>query len=340
LLRQGQTGRAAWRTLPPRQRSGLREDDPDINRKLDARIASEMKAPGGPGGILSQFLQQQLVRTITEGGPATTFAFNGVKSWEAEAGGYRVTLSYRITTPECWFDTNVVVQGSDSPRPGEGRQWYIDLARTSLDGEIKITEAGQAFQRLMGSANACVMRWQEAMMEPTSIEVYLLTLPADQRKAARALLSRREPLGAVAGGWASCQGRPDLVVGFQRTCRGEGVVKVEPDSFPDEDLRKKVTDRVRSFFAPGIKHEKHVRFQPGSPRPTRREKDGVLQLGFDFVLQDMDNQTRVMATVLVEAERAALEKQDSSAWRFVHLNLTGAQQQDAAGRHGPQPMGP
>src|SRR5439155_11685901 len=48
LLRKGQTARAAWRTLPPSQRTGLREDDPNLRRKLSERIAEEMKTPGKP----------------------------------------------------------------------------------------------------------------------------------------------------------------------------------------------------------------------------------------------------------------------------------------------------
>src|SRR5205807_2623498 len=100
LLRKGQTARAAWRTLPPSQRAGLREDDPNLRLKLSERIAAEMKMPGaaGGGGLLNHFLQQDLIRAISVGGKEITFEPNGIKSWDHKPGGYRVVLSYRITS--------------------------------------------------------------------------------------------------------------------------------------------------------------------------------------------------------------------------------------------------
>jgi len=113
LLRKGQMARAAWRALPPRQRAGLREDDPNLRLKLSERIATEMKMPGAGGGELSQFLQHDVIRAISEGGADTTFESNGIKSWEHKPGGYRIVLSYRITSAASSFDAQIAVNSSD-----------------------------------------------------------------------------------------------------------------------------------------------------------------------------------------------------------------------------------
>src|SRR5262249_38602222 len=153
LLKQGQTARAAWRSLPPQRRAGLREDDPNLKNKLEERVAEEGgaergggKAPAGGGGQHSQFLQQELVRLITLGGADTTFESTGLKEWSLDKGGYRVVLTYRVQTPECGFDARIILDGTDSPVRGEPRQWAIDLRDSGVEGEVRFTEAGRAME--------------------------------------------------------------------------------------------------------------------------------------------------------------------------------------------------
>src|SRR5436309_1186344 len=110
----------------PSERAGIREEDPDLRRKLEERVtaAARTSAQGGPshsGGHLTLFLQQNIIRAILEGGLETTVVSNGVRSWEYKPpGGYRVVLSYHITTPDASFDAQVAVESTEGAGRGEG----------------------------------------------------------------------------------------------------------------------------------------------------------------------------------------------------------------------------
>src|SRR5262249_53050319 len=112
LLRKDQVAKAAWRTLHPQQRANIREDDPGLERKLEARVSEN-----APGTLLLSMLgsvrQHPLARLILQGGAETTFEARGVKAWEYTRGGYQVVLSYHVVTPEAVVEAVVTVHGVD-----------------------------------------------------------------------------------------------------------------------------------------------------------------------------------------------------------------------------------
>ncbi|MBI1913848.1 MAG: hypothetical protein HYS12_03780 [Planctomycetes bacterium] len=314
--------------MPPPQRTGLREEDPDLRRKLEERVAAAMASSGGTGQF-THFLRQDVIRAILAGGLETTFVPNGVKSCDDKPGGYRVVLSYRITTPDCWFDAQIAVESTDGEGRGEGPQWNIDMSGMKLDGPMRYTESGKAMMELIRSSRGFVDTWQKAMQEPSSIEIHLLTLPeGHQRDSARALLRQRPALGTVAGGAASARGRPEIVAAFQRTCRGD-CVQADVDAVIDEAARKQVLEALRSYFAPGPKEQRQLKFSPEtSHHPTRQRLGDVIRLGFDTTFEDQDHLFRADIILVLEADAAALRRAlppVSPHWRFAAMKLAGAE---------------
>jgi hypothetical protein len=338
LLRQRQTARAFWRAMPPPQRAGIREEDPNLLQKLRNRMSSEMSMPGGGGGgMFSHFLEQDLIRAVKVGGPNTTFVLNGVKSIEQRAGSSRVVLSYRITTPDCSFDALIAVENIDG-KGSEGQEWGIDMSGTNWEKDTVVyTESGKAMMELIRRSRGFVDEWQgkepkgenpgTGMRDPSGIGVHLLTLPeGKERDSAGVLLRRRPAVGIVAGGVASSQGRPDIVAAFQRTCRGD-CVTVAADALLDPAVEKKALAGLRVYFAPGPREHRKLEFKPGTSHPSRELKGDVVQLGFDNAIQDEDQGLKVNFVLLLEADAAALHQTtppESLHWRFAGLKVTGA----------------
>src|SRR5262249_40417762 len=151
-------------------------------------------------------------------------------------------------------------------------------------------------------------RWEEAMRDPTSIDVHLQTLAEEKRASASAVL-RGGPhpysLGALGGGLASLRGHPEVVADFLATCRGQHV-QADPDQFVNEALRQEITEAVRKYFRPGVRDNRQIRLMPGRAQPTRSFQNGKIRFGFETSIQDSDSRFRVGATMVIEVNAAAL----------------------------------
>src|SRR5262249_34593888 len=73
-------------------------------------------------GPLITFQEMDLVRVIQEAGVDAEVTSLGVKGWDYDKGGFQVTQTYRITTPEGVFVFDIAAHGSES-KEIEGRQW-------------------------------------------------------------------------------------------------------------------------------------------------------------------------------------------------------------------------
>src|SRR5205823_6543326 len=138
------------------------------------------------------------------------------------------------------------------------------------------------------------------------ISVHLLTLPqGKERDSAGKLLRQRPVLGALAGGVASCQGRPEVAAAFLRTCRGD-CVEADPDSLLDEETREKTLKEIRGYFAPGPREQRQLRFTLGHSHPKREIKNDVIRFSFENAIEDNDHHFRADVALILEADAATL----------------------------------
>src|SRR5207245_1329833 len=108
-------------------------------------------------------------------------------NWDYIGGGYQVRLLYKVDTPQISFVMHVTVQAKEG-KGSEGRQWYVLWDQVgmrseptpvmSAKGKNQLPAAMQAREYLSG-------QWLRHMQDGNTLEVYLATLPADEREGAR-----------------------------------------------------------------------------------------------------------------------------------------------------------
>ena len=95
-------------------------------------------------GQYSLFAQQAYVRLL-RGTSKPNVELLTDHDWGFEEGGYKVSLSYRVTTPYWTFPLEITVHGLESPSGAhKGRRWYVQPGRTFVRvGEVTLTPRRQ-----------------------------------------------------------------------------------------------------------------------------------------------------------------------------------------------------
>jgi hypothetical protein len=172
-------------TLPPDERP---PDDARLRDQLEGRFnnASD-RGPKGPFGL---FRQSETYRMLSLGGPTTSFEPLGVDAWDYVAGAYEVRLLYRVTQPQASFVLVVTLAGKEAAKGSGtvGRQWHVAWDKTGLKpGEApQITAEGRGLFGGSEAGRMYVMQdWLELMKKGRVEELYLATLPDEERDPAR-----------------------------------------------------------------------------------------------------------------------------------------------------------
>ena len=131
-------------------------DDPKQPDQIEARYnVSEGSSPGR----LTMFNRSEVVRLLRQAGPDAKIEKMGVVDWDYNQGGYWVTQTYRITTPDGAFEMPVRVHGSESRhKEFEGRQWYVQWDGTGRPLGMLSSE-GQAHAMLRDDARRFANGW-------------------------------------------------------------------------------------------------------------------------------------------------------------------------------------
>jgi hypothetical protein len=348
-------------TLPPNERP---TEDEKLRERLEARF--NVSPEPGRKGFFSTFRQSEPVRMLTTGGGETTLEPLGVEDWMYIGGGYQVNVLYRIHTPAITFDLGVTVLGKEGKR-GQGRQWFVDWNKIGMKSEPapKMTPEGQ---KLFGMGQAMrermMVSWFRPMIEGRVEEVYLQTLPAEEREPilraaanARLGLWLSDGLGSGAlpcatpaavltrGGMAFRDpahiGAPVGLDAF----RDGGLVHLDKDFWAPPQLAEEIVARVREEFrTPGTALVDILKPDMTARVPSvRREGDHIL-VDADVMMLVPTSQPRFMVEGQVVLESSASDSAMSGkSWRVRELNLLSGKSipplvSQPAGERKPSPM--
>jgi hypothetical protein len=268
-LSHGEAPAAFRLTLPAGERPA--EDD-RLREQLEGRYNNVSER--GTKGPFGMFRQAEAYRMLSLGGPTTTFEPLGVDSWEYTAGGYEVRLIYQVRQPQASYTMVVTLLGSEAAKGSgaSGRQWHVDWGKTGLKAGVapQITEDGRALFNATEAGRLFIMNdWLEAMRKGRTEDVFLATLPAEQREPARKSAEQgrlslllADGLGTGALPWAGPAaalsrvmmiGDPDVVreatfPGFAAFAAG-GLIRVEKGVFwAPADISEEIVRQAREQF--------------------------------------------------------------------------------------------
>lgn len=183
-VKKGELASAFLDTRKPEERDA---DDPNLEERVQNRYGTS----GGGKGEYAAFREQDIVQVLTSGGNVE-IEDQGVRELEYEQGGYRVELSYRVTTPEGVFDWIVTARSSIM---GKDRKWMITAPR--LAERPRMTALGETRAGMKDDGLRFVMISANRRSTGDMIGFYLDTLSSAKRREIAEYLKRRS--AGVAG---------------------------------------------------------------------------------------------------------------------------------------------
>lgn len=332
LIRRNELTDAVLHSLPPNRHPDLADLGDNIAEKR-RRIDKLLRENEGFASLASRFRQHILVRVLTqEGSDEVRFESRGVRSWNYSRGGYEVSFTYNITTPDGVFEAIITVH---SMEPGDGqddtgaaqtsrRQWFLLFEKTSLDPEqssTRLTKRGEATGNLYQAGQRMLLDWEVKMFAHERGEAFLLTLPEEQRPEARKELSKGMRVGAVGGPLAwTAMPTGGTAERFARFLAGD-LVAVDPEQFfGGEKNRLAVTAQVRERFSAS---QLSSRIELGRNPPLRSRVGDKLVLAYDVTITSPARHS-ADGSFEIECDPAALDSPEVPArWRIRRLVLLG-----------------
>lgn len=173
-LRRSEVEKAFVLTLSPPRPA---ENDPNLRDQLETLHNSSEEL------TFTMFPESPHVRAIIQGGPESVLAFQGVRDWSFEAGGYRVRMVYQVTTPLTTGQIQVTVQSHEGgTKDVPGRQWYVvrEFTQTVADHPLQPTPQAQKLFALANQGHAYAQNWINRLhIDPA--EAFPETLPVAER---------------------------------------------------------------------------------------------------------------------------------------------------------------
>jgi hypothetical protein len=173
-LQSGKINEAFLDTLEPLQRKNDRPNDPDYMYLRYGQSVGRRK------GHLLAFKELDVVRLVEEWGKEAELTPLGVKDWEYEKGGFLVTQSCRLRTPEAETTFDLVVKSSEGPDI-EGRQWHVLRDRLLLTAQSRRTELGQTLDQWRQQAHQFAAEWLRKRQSGEGAGAFLETLSPPDR---------------------------------------------------------------------------------------------------------------------------------------------------------------
>jgi hypothetical protein len=169
----------------------------------------DLPTSNNPKGLLTQFLEQSLVRAIHISAPGTVkIEPSAVLNWAFDNRAYQITRIYRIATDEALYEVPITVWSIEPLGEGEKRRWKVDwqphygaplqpLSRTDLGKKRQVLR-----QRALEFLSFSQTGWFSILKRRETLEAYLGTRPVADRKELRAraaAIHERTPLVALVG---------------------------------------------------------------------------------------------------------------------------------------------
>lgn len=342
-LRQQERTKAAMATLPPLARLDLREEDPDLQRKLAQKFqmnAGEQMADDP----LVKFGQHQLVRLLLQGGKESRINSKGVRSWEFTKGGYLVSLHYEIEVPEGTYSAIVTLHGSKAPHNEyPQRQWAIDFEKTNLERQEKPPELsafGVKAKKLQQDGRQYAFQWLMylSLDRPAA---FLSTIPASDRDKAAKQLTNIVRMSAITGPIVtnSMEGG-SLLRNYQQFLAGE-MTQIDADALQGtSDVRLRLTELIR-FLIPGPQGLRGPLELARETEPLYKVEGNRVRLSFDFQVA-MREQFTINGILELEGDAKALEAEKMVPnWHVARIRIvSGRMMKTDAGKATPRPGQP
>lgn len=322
-IRDGKLNAAFLDTRKPEEREN---DDPNDEGRLYIRYGSS----GSRRGELPQFIDSEFVQLLTT--PDATVEDQGVRDLEYDQGGYKVELSYRITTPEVEYDWIVTARSALNSK--KQREWLVAPPRPAE--RPRFTPLGQARMQMKDEALRLIHHVANQRSQGDLTTLYLQSCEPAKRKDLEALM-RARVAGAVALQMANAQhGALPVIVGQQSTRVAEqaplpgfeeftkrSIAVVDPARDapqrtpamndlaagfcqPDQDIRLRVNEEGRFYF----------RADPKDPNRVHCEKDVEVMV---FEKGAPAGAPKVIADARFVVEGIAGESGKKTQFRIVRL---------------------
>jgi len=322
-LREGDPKKVIYYAVRPERRQSLRLDDPALALAIDDVMATKLLGESVQRSPFLHLQQNRLIRLLIQNGKEVKHELKNIRSWTFVRGGYEVILDYVFRTPEGTYEGVVVVTGTEAPHGEyEGRQWVVDLesSRTQLNERLKegsLTPLGLELARVRGNAARIHHEIRDAFRDNERLPIFLLTLPKEERAAAKEKLNDLLLRTAVAGPAGSLTVSSDLARRYAAFLEGN-LARFDPDFITSDEKQKELQEGMRRFFGQA---DLRIRFDVAEVMPLRQEIDGRLVLRYDVNLTEQ-NGLFTEGFLEIEGDPKTLESSTvDPAWRIRGLTL-------------------
>jgi hypothetical protein len=337
-IRAGKINEAFLDTQEPAKRKFDNPSDSDFMYQRYGMNIGQRK------GFLSVFQDLELVRLLQNAGPDVEVKLLGVKNWEFDKGGYQVTETYRITTPEGDFNSSLLVKSSES-KEIEGRQWQVDLQTLHFAERPRLSPLGQALDRWRQQSRRFAADWLIKRSHGDLLGAFLDTRPLSERTSLqRGFLDRTALAGLRAGVSIAGAGVDFALLEMYALFRADGQVRcalylpgywdyctgqlVRADGFVSvKSVRTDIVRNVKRYFQDPA-HLVLQRVGEGRGRFVILNKDqGPVQFFHDVPLavhlkgSSAAPDFHCEAALIVESDPGPLSVDRYPNWRIVGLEL-------------------
>jgi hypothetical protein len=331
FIRKQDYARAFLLMLPPDVRPA---DDDKLRDELEKRFNNPERSGKG---AFSTFRQQEYCQFLGRGGAESKIESLGVKDWGQQAGGYKVVLSYHLTTPEAACDLDVTMLAYESHKRG-ARQWVVMRDGTGVQGPVQVTPFGQRVLDLYRQAMPMAMGWFRNLATGQTPAAYVDTLEPARRQQLITEVEARQALTDLTALPCLDQGGPNLtpgqtarlfLPGFRQFLKGDWL-RDDPETFwAQEPARTEFPEAVRKTLRednprmPLLFRWQDVSAVGWSKVDGRLE----LQCGCPLTVNDDQGEAKYLGeTRLILATDAKVLEPDGSPgpWQVVRLELLRA----------------
>jgi hypothetical protein len=343
FIRKQDYARAFRLMVPP---EGRPADGPNLREELEIRFNNPER--GGKGAFAS-FRQQDYCQLLGRGGGDCKIESQGVREWDYQAGNYRVTLGYRVSTPEATGDLDVMLLAFEGRKHNSARQWAVMRDGTAMHN-LQPTPLGKRVGELQLQSGSLAQGWFRHLAAGQFPVAYLDTLAPAQRERLAWEVQARQALADLVALPCLEFGGPNLtpaqsarlyLPAYPKFLKGDWLTD-DPEKFWARD------DKTRTEFAEAmrkaLREEKPLPFRTDSLSAAGWSKaDGRLQFRFDCPLMVNDDTGAPKyvgdTRLIVETDAGALDADARPVrWQVVRLELLRAGSPPALPRLAPPPQ--
>jgi hypothetical protein len=289
---------------------------------------------GGGKAPFAKFQLKGVCHLLGQGGDQSKIESQGVKAWDFQSGGYRVTLGYRVSTPEASANVDVTLQSIEGHNRGDARQWVV-LPESEVSGQFEPTPRGTRVLDLWQQSGAVATQWCKDLSSGQSDTAYLNTLEPGRRGRVSEEYQTRQALAELCALPCLGLGGPNLSPAQQAKLYLTGYRQFRQGDWVNDDLDTfwAPSPAVRDEFAQTVKkmlrEDGTILFRSQElALGLWRQETGRLEFSYECPLfvPDVGPLPKYVgeARVVLETDAKALESSGAADWQVVRIDLLRA----------------